>query len=149
MDTLIDELRALLDRYDRRPHEPAPPRVDPDTPPAGFVYVRPTGPQGAGKARLWPKPYRHEGQRPQDGEMLWAYADRCSKTTNPQTGVPCWPHGNWPDVPGFNPYLSVNGLAEMLDRDLYPFDWMPQEEIDRQEAMAERDRAEGNRFSGG
>lgn len=138
------ELRALADKIEGTV------TVSPGEPPEGFVAVRPTGPQGAGKVRFWPKPFRVEGQRPQDGEMSMAYAIRCQNTLSPQTGQPCLNGGrNIPNVPGFNPYHTVDGLAEMLDRYVYSQDWADQAELDRQAELAERDRINGAHFSGG
>ena len=57
--------------------------------PPGFVYVVPTGPEGAGKARLWPQPH------PEQGEMLLGYATRCMNTIDQTTTLPYYPRGQY------------------------------------------------------
>jgi hypothetical protein len=103
--------------------------------PPGMVAIRPVGAHGQGKVRFWPQPYANL-VNPATGEMILAYADRCSTTVNPATNTPYWVHGRWPQVAGFNPYTTPSGMAEMLDRQLYPDDWATQEELDRQAAVA-------------
>lgn len=145
--TFMAGLRALLDAYDGSGGT-----IDNSgrEVPENFVAIRPTGPRGAGKVRIWPKPYRVEGQAPQDGEIWWAYLQRCQGMRNPWTGELCFQPGrNAPEVPGFNPYSSVNGLAEMADRATYAMDWMSEEDAAKEDAATARDTRDGNRFSGG
>lgn len=106
----------------------------PDVAPDGFVYVNPTGPRGVGKSRLWPKPFPNLAN-PAQGEMVLGYADRCSDVINPATKAPYWQHGRWPQLAGFNPYMSPNGMSEMLDRITFPLDWQTQSEIDYQAGL--------------
>ena len=104
--------------------------------PPGFVCITPSGPLGAGKSRLWPQPYANLAN-PRNGEMVLGYSTRCAKLTDPTTGKPYWQAGRWPSLPGFNPYLTDSGMAEMLDRQTYPDEWMSQEDLDRRAATAE------------
>ena len=118
-----------------------------ETPP-GFVAIRPTGAQGVGRVRFWPAGNANLAD-PRNGEMVLAYADRCSRIVDPATGHPFWQHGRWPELPGFNPYETASGMSEMLDRLQYSRDWMTQEQLDTAVALAARDAAENNRFSPG
>jgi hypothetical protein len=106
--------------------------------PAGFVAVAPTGPQGSGKVRFWPS------MAP--GEMAWGYADRCSKTINPDTHFPFYASGR-ETIIGSAQAKWGGTIPETLDRLTYPYEWMTQEELDTAAALAARDAAEGNRFS--
>jgi len=107
------------------------------TAPPGFVYVKPTGPQGAGKQRLWPQVV--------EGEMAWGYAQRMEKTINPLTGFPYYPTGRYVII---GPAQSSWGgtLPETLDRLTHPYEWMTQEELDMDAKLKERD-SKGPGFS--
>lgn len=144
MDTaqIATALRALLAEIDGAPTPTA------DDAPPGFVYVKPTGPRGAGKRRLWPEIVETISAGGITAPSGTGYARRMSTTFNPDTNRPYFEgHSIW--LVGDVQSRYGGTFPEVLDRMMYPFDWMPQEELDRQEAMAERDRAEGNRFSGG
>jgi len=135
---LIAKLQAIIAELSGSP--------PPLTAPPGYVAVRPTGPRGAGKVRFWPEGWPNLGS-PRDGEMILAYADRCSRIVDPATGHPFWQHGRWPSLPGFDPYQAPSGMSEMLDRLTYHDDWATQEELDMAARLAERDAAGKNQFS--
>ena len=100
----------------------------------GYVCIRPTGPQGAGKSRWWPEGWANLSD-PRNGEMLLAYAQRMSRTIDAD-GHSFWSQGRWPVLPGFDPYQSKEGMSESLDRMVYPSDWATQAELDQQAANA-------------
>jgi len=108
--------------------------------PPGFVYVVPTGPEGAGKARLWPQPH------PEQGEMLLGYATRCMNTIDQTTTLPYYPRGQYGMILQGAAHGNPN-FAEALDRIHYQRDWMTQAELDNAAALAARDAADGNVFS--
>jgi hypothetical protein len=100
--------------------------------PPGFVYVNPTGPEGADKARLWPTPH------PEKGEMLLGYATRCMNTVDPVTNLPIYPRGQYGMILQGAAKGNPN-FAEALDRIRYPRDWMTQADLDMAAALAARD----------
>ena len=99
------------------------------------VTVNPTGVLGAGKSRVWPKPW--PGLPPEPGvpffrgENLNGYASRCMSTENPNTGKPYCPPGQYP----WN-HPVINDFAETMDRFLFPSDWFTQGQLDEQHRIA-------------
>jgi len=126
-------LRALATEIENATGVTIPPVSTVD---AGEVAVSPTGVQGRGKERGWPRP------RPEDGEMILGYSTRCQRTTDPTTNKPYVPAGRYP---WGRPI--INNFAETMDRFIYPMDWFTQVELDAQKAVRD---AQGNPdFSGG
>jgi hypothetical protein len=119
-------LRSILTEIDGGAPSPSPNQAPP-----GFVYVSPTGPQGAGKSRLWPLPHQEQG------ETLLGYAGRCMSVMDG--------NGKFYYQPGrYGPILqgavsNVANMAEALDRITYANDWATQAELDQQARLAERD----------
>jgi len=127
---LVLALKALVAEYgDEEPTE-----TRPDAPPPGFVYVRPTGPQGAGKSRLWPDIG--------EGEGPWSYAERMADTKNETTGFAYYPRGRFALI-GSVQAQHGGTIPETLDRMTHPYDWMSQAELDNAAKLAERDRNSG------
>jgi len=128
---IVQKLQAIIAEIGGGP-------VTEATAPPGFVYVNPTGPQGAGKHRLWPDVV--------EGEMAWGYAQRMEKTINTATGLPYYPVGRYVII---GPAQSAWGgtLPETLDRLMHPYDWMTQQELDMDAALKARDAASGRDFS--
>ena len=109
-------------------------------PPPGYVFVKPTGPLGAGKVRLWPA------------------------VENPQNGVTEGPWGYAYRLAGMNPPLFDRGRAMMVSATVtkrgltipeacdfltHPQEWKTQAELDEEDALAARDAAAGSTFSPG
>ena len=102
----------------------------PEVPPAGFVFVKPTGVLGAGKVRLWPAVLA-----PQNGvtEGPWGYAYRLADMT-----PPLFERGRAMMV---GQYMTARNLSmpEACDFLTHPQDWKTQAEMDAEAAAALRD----------
>lgn len=119
METISGQLAALLARGS------APAAGAPEVPPAGFVFVKPTGVQGAGKVRLWPAAA--------DGEGAWGYAYRLADMT-----PPLFDRGRAMMVGQFMTQRNLS-IPEACDFLMHAQDWKTQEELDAEAAAAARD----------
>lgn len=142
---LSAQLRAIADQLDGAAASAPPPATPPN-----MVAVRPTGPLGQGKTRLYPNPDAVMNYAGQPVETIGGYASQIQENWGSthfdfrtQAGLLyIIPTGTWQAVaPG------RAGFPEVLDRMAYPRDWMTQSEIDRAAAEAERDKASGATFS--
>lgn len=105
-----------------------------DHTPDGDVAVNPTGVNGAGKVRYWPKTvvYTNE-QGGKSGDInLFSYCTRMMRTINPVTSQPFYPPGRFgPSLLGAEEAHLMDGFAACADRDCFPGDWATQAEIDQ------------------
>lgn len=142
---LAAQLRAIADQLDGAAASAPPPAAPPN-----MVIVRPTGPRGVGKTRMWPDPNAVLNYAGQPVETITGYASQINANWGST-------HFDFASQAGLI-YLITDGMRqavkpgrdgfpELLDRLAYPKDWQTQDEIDRAAAEAARDKASGATFS--
>lgn len=139
---IASSLRQLADTLERNAGGVV---VDVEPPP-GFVVVRPTGPRGAGKARFWPVAEPNV-DHPSEGETIIGYQTKCMHTLDPLTGQALYPYGAWAGNWHTPPGVDWFNFPEIIDRHQHPFDWMTQDELERDALINAQDASSGEKFS--